>query len=91
MMPCGTASWLIFNYGVTGTSGNLASAPMQACAASVGTHMRSEPAVTRSRSLPLSRLAGTAKRQTGSQSQGLAGVGSTTLLQASLTAHYACR
>ena len=48
---------------------------------------RSDQAVCRSRSLPLSRLAGAGKRQTGSQSLGLAGVGSTTLLQASLIAH----
>ena len=48
---------------------------------------RSDQAVCRSRSLPLSRLAGTGKGQTGSQSLGLAGIGSTTLLQASLTAH----
>ena len=79
---------IIFNYHVTSTSDTLASAPMQASAASVSTHIRNEQAVTRSRSLPLSRLAGTAKRQTGSQSQGLAGIGSTTLLQANLTAPY---
>ena len=48
---------------------------------------RSDQAACRSRSLPLSHLAGTGKCQTGSQSPGLAGIGSTTLLQAGLTAH----
>ena len=48
---------------------------------------RIDLAVCRSRSLPLSRLAGTAKCQRGTQSVGLAGFGSTTLLQASSTAH----
>ena len=61
---------------------------VQTSAGGVSTNnARSDQAVCRSRSLPLSRLAGAGKRQTGSQSVGLAGVGSTTLLQASLTAH----
>ncbi|KAL3139562.1 hypothetical protein ABBQ38_003882 [Trebouxia sp. C0009 RCD-2024] len=44
--------------------------------------IKNDQAVSRTRSLPLSRLAGTGRRQTGSQSHTLAGVGSATLLQA---------
>ena len=63
---------------------------VQASAASVSTSsIKNDQAVCRSRSLPLSRLAGAPRRQTGSQSQGLAGVGSTTLLQASFTTYCA--
>ena len=58
---------------------------MQNLAASVNTSgITSDQAVYRSRSLPLSRLAGIGKTQQGSQPQGLAGFGSTTLLQVSL-------
>lgn len=61
------------------------SCDMQNHAASVSTSgMISDQAVYRSRSLPLSRLAGTGKVQKGSQPQCLAGFGSTTLLQVSL-------